>query len=460
MDTFVLLLEDKDMGYPLSGTTLRKHLQLKYENLKFLQKYKSDPYRFLIPKEFIEIFAGLDSDRRDYLNHIFIDVENPKFAVPFNFTKEFINILEPELSRADNKSHLSRFSLEKSGKEPIITLNFKHPAPPKSKPTIILDATAKPIIYESLFEIKPTLYEPHLQFLNEVIQIYSTAGGITSLQSNPLHRKRMLEVLRKLVKKERNSLIICKQNMEKFIKQLELVPDNMVTHFYGNRGSNEFESAKQVIIFGAPGYPENLIRNYAAAFFYTEDLVATTKMEIKRYHSTSKGIKVVTYKDPHLQAILEISREDEIYQSLSRIRPILDKTKKIIIVSNIVIPELPVSKLLSINDVVGYSFTKKNNLRFRLEKVIKKHIEIKKYFIPSWDVYPLFKDIHRTTLDRNLENMADDMELKKIIIHHKNTKHGNRIAVFTINSYSTVKLQNALEMSKILDGEIKSLVEK
>jgi len=248
--------------------------------------------------------------------------------------------------------------------------------------------------------------------------------------------------------------------MEKFIKQLELVPDEMVTHFYGNRGSNEFESAKQVIIFGAPGYPEILIRKYAAAFFHTENLSATTNMEIKQYHNTTKGIKVVTYKDPHLQAILEISREDEIYQSLSRIRPILDKTKKIIIVSNIVIPELPVSKLLSINDVVGYSFTKKNNLRFRLEKVIKKHIEIKKYFIPSWDVYPLFKDIHRTTLDRNLENMADDMELKKIIIHHKNTKHGNRIAVFTINSYSTVKLQNALEMSKILDGEIKSLVEK
>ena len=461
MDTFVLLLEDKDMGYPLSGTTLRKHLQLKYENLKFLQKYKSDPYRFLIPKEFIEIFAGLDSDRRDYLNHIFIDVENPKFAVPFNFTKEFINILEPELSRADNKSHLSRFSLEKSGKEPIITLNFKHPAPPKSKPTIILDATAKPIIYESLFEIKPTLYEPHLQFLNEVIQIYSTAGGITSLQSNPLHRKRMLEVLRKLVKKERNSLIICKQNMEKFIKQLELVPDNMVTHFYGNRGSNEFESAKQVIIFGAPGYPEILIRKYAAAFFHTENLSATTNMEIKQYHNTTKGIKVVTYKDPHLQAILEISREDEIYQSLSRIRPILDKTKKIIIVSNIVIPELPVSKLLSINDVVGYSFTKtESKLKIKLRAMMMHHISIKQFCIPSWDIRVHFNNVHRTTLDRNLENMADEMGLKRIICHYKNETHGNRIAVFTAKSFTAEDLRNALEMSKNFIGEIESIVEK
>ncbi len=461
LDTFVLLLEDKNMGFPLSGTTLRKHLQLKFESLKFHPRYASDFYKFLIPDLFLDLFSRIDTDRKDYLNNIFINLDKPKFAVPFNFTKELINILELELLRADNKSHLSRFSLEKSGKEPVITLNFKHPAPPKTKPTIILDATAKPIIYESLFEIKPIEYEPHLKFRNEVIQIYSTAGGITSLKSNPLHRKRMLEVLRKLIEKERNSLIICKQNMEKFIKQLELVPNDMVTHFYGNRGSNEFESAKQVIIFGAPGYPENLIRKYAAAFFHTENLIATTEMEIKRYHNTNKGIKVVTYKDPHLQAILEISREDEIYQSLSRIRPILDKSKRIVIVSNIVIPELPVSKLLSINDVVGYTFTKtESKLKIKLRAMMKHHITNKKFCIPSWDIRVHFNGIPRTTLNRNIENLADEMGLKRIICNYKNTKHGNRIAVIATKTYSSDNLKNALENSKILDGEIESLVEK
>ena len=461
LDTFVLLLEDKEMGYPLSGTTLRSHLQLKFESLKFHPRYVSDFYKFLIPDHFTSLFSRIDTDRKDFLNSIFINLDNPKFAVPFNFTKELIKILELELLRDDNKSHLSRFSLEKIGKSIQITLNFKHPAPPKTKPTIILDATAKPIIYESLFEIKPIQYEPHLRFLNKVIQIYSTAGGITSLKSNPLHRKRMLEVLRKLVKKERNSLIICKQNMEKFIKQLELVPDEMVTHFYGNRGSNEFESAKQVIIFGAPGYPEILIRKYAAAFFHTENLSATTNMEIKQYHNTTKGIKVVTYKDPHLQAILEISREDEIYQSLSRIRPILDKTKKIIIVSNIVIPELPVSKLLSINDVVGYSFTKtESKLKIKLRAMMMHHISIKQFCIPSWDIRVHFNNVHRTTLDRNLENMADEMGLKRIICHYKNETHGNRIAVFTAKSFTAEDLRNALEMSKNFIGEIESIVEK
>ncbi len=461
LDTFVLLLEDKNMGFPLSGITLRKHLQLKFESLKFHPRYASDFYKFLIPGQLLDLFSMIDSYRKDYLNNIFINLDNPKFAVPFNFTKELINILELELLRADNQSHLSRFSFEKSGKEPIITLNFKHPAPPKTKPTIILDATAKPIIYESLFEIKPIEYEPQLRFLNEVIQIYSTAGGITSLKSNPLHRKRMLEVLNKLVEKEKNSLIICKQNMKQFVRKLNIVPDNMVTHFYGNRGSNEFESAKQVIIFGAPGYPENLIRKYAAAFFYTENLSASTNMEIKQYHNTTKGINVVTYKDPHLQAILEISREDEIYQSLSRIRPILDKSKRIVIVSNIVIPELPVSKLLSINDVVGNSFTKTDSkLKIKLRAIIKDNISKKQFCIPSRDIRMHFNGIPRTTLNRNIEILAYEMGLKRMICHYKNEKHGNRIVILSPKPYSYKNLRIALQNSKVLDGEMESLVEK
>lgn len=461
MDTFILLLKDKDMGYPLSGKTLQNHLQFRMENLKLTEKYKSDFYRYLIPNNFNDLFGDIDANRKDFLNHIFIDLENPLFAVPFNFTKELINILELELLRDDNKSHLSRFSLEKKGKEPVITLNFKHPAPPKTKPTIILDATAKPIIYESLFEIKPIQYEPHLKFKNKVIQIYSTAGGITSLQSNPLHRMRMLEVLKRLIEKEKNSLIICKQNMKPFVRKLQLVPDNMVTHFYGNRGSNEFESAKQVIIFGAPGYPENLIRNYAAAFFHTEDLISTTEMEIKRYHKTNKGIKVVTYRDPHLQAILEISREDEIYQSLSRIRPILDKSKKIIIVSNIVIPELPVSKLLSINDVVGYSFTKTES---KLEVDIKKYmgIELRNngFILMQQKILSRFKGIHLRTLQRNMKKLAENMGLKSAVCYYKNEKFGNRITVYYKNESNLRSLETALIKSGILDGEIESIVEK
>lgn len=460
LDTFVLLLEDKEMGYPLSGMTLRGHLQLKYEVLKHYPRYASDPFGFLIPDDFAVLLSMLGAYQKDYLNNIFIDLENPKFAVPFNFTKELVTILEPELSRADNKSHLSRFSLEKSGKEPQITLNFKHPAPPKSKPTVILDATAKPIIYESLFEIKPIKYEPHLRFENEVWQIYSTAGGITSLKSNPLHRKRMLEVLKRFTENEPDTLIICKKNMEKYIRKLSLVPDSLVTHFYGNRGSNEFESAKQVIIFGSPGYPEELIRKIAAAFFYTHDLVSTTEMRIKRYQGTNKGIKVLTYTDPRLQAILEISREDEVYQSLSRIRPVLDKSKRVILVSNIVIPGLPVTSLFSVNDIVGHSFTKKNNLRLRLEKLIKENIENKNFFIPSRDIYPFFNDIHRTTLNRNIEKLAKEMNLTKWICHYKTEKQGNRIVLYSTKSYSSDNLKAALENSDKLGGEIDTLVEK
>nr|MBC8191607.1 hypothetical protein [FCB group bacterium] len=237
IDTFIHLLSDKEMGYPLAGKTLQVHLQLHYTKVLALIRFTGEPFHFVLPEDFPSIFDAIDTPRKDFLNNIFIDLEAPQHPVPYNFTKDLINILEPEIIRETNGSHLSRFTLEKSGKEPIISLNFKHDPPPKSKPTIILDATAKPIIYESLFNIKPIEYEPQLRFENEVSQVYSTAGGISSLKSNPLHRKRMLEVLKRLTEKEPNTLIICKQNMKKYVQKLEIVPDQMITHFYGNRGS-------------------------------------------------------------------------------------------------------------------------------------------------------------------------------------------------------------------------------
>ena len=433
VDTFILLLQDREMGYPLSGSTLRAHLQLKYDLLKRDMRYAEEFYRFLLPDDIRDVLSGIDSARKDFLNNTFIDLKAPRHPVPLNFTKVLIQILEPELARTNNTSHLSRFALEKNGKELQITLNFKHPAPPKSKPTIILDATAKSIIYENLFGIPVIEYAPHLKFENEVWQIYSSAGGITSLRSNPLHRKRMLEVLNKLVKHEPDSLIICKQSMQQHVLDLGLVSQNRVTHFYGNRGSNEYEKAKQVIVFGAPGFPENLIYKYAAAFFHTENLVTTTDMQIKRYHGTDKGIKVVSYEDPRLQAILEISREDEIYQSLNRIRPLLDRSKRIVILSNIVIPELPVSRLLSINDIVGSRFTKTEsvvmqNLRSRVKILLTE----KQYFIPARDIHPYFPGNHRTTLDRNMKILADELDLKKCRYRDKTKSNQPWIIIYSV----------------------------
>jgi len=459
IDTFIHLLSDKDLGYPLAGKTLQVHLQLHYARVLALIRFTEEPFHFALPDDFPSLFDAIDTPRKDFLNNVFIDLEAPQHPVPYNFTKDLINILEPEIMRGSHESHLSRFTLEKLGKEPIISLNFKHDPPPKSKPTIILDATAKPIIYESLFNIKTIEYEPRLRFENEVSQIYSTAGGISSLKSNPLHRKRMLEVLKRLTEKEPDTLIICKQNMKKHIQKLGVVPDKMITHFYGNRGSNEFESARQVIIFGSPGYPENLIRKIAAAFFYTQDLVSTTEMRIKRYHGTNKGIKVLTYTDPRLQAILEISREDEVYQSLSRIRPVLDKSKRIVLISNIVIPGLPVTKLLSVNDIVGHSFTKKNDLHERLRASFGNLIESRGICVPSKEIHSEFPDTHRTTLDRVLKKVAQEFGLKCYRCHIKNEIHGNRISVYSKSEMEPGEMVSRLKLLISDEYNIEDIVE-
>ncbi len=76
-------------------------------------------------------------------------------------------------------------------------------------------------------------------------------------------------------------------------------------------------------------------------------------MTQRTYTGTNKAVNVFAFKEPLLQAILEISREDEIYQSLNRGRLVLDNTIHLVLLTNIVLDQIPVTNLVCTENVLG-----------------------------------------------------------------------------------------------------------
>ena len=146
--------------------------------------------------------------------------------------------------------------------------------------------------------------------------------------------------------------MICKQGVKKAVSAV-LPPEAAVTHFYGNRGSNVFQDFKRAIVFGMPGMTPETVLRYAAAFYHQDNLSTDTEEQIRVYAGKQVGVKVLVYKEPLIQAIAETAREDEVLQSIHRIRPGLDPGKDIVVITNLVLPELPVTDLVSVDDLLG-----------------------------------------------------------------------------------------------------------
>lgn len=452
LDAVKLLLEDKYLPMPLTGRLFNEHLQLKYKECiskkwqdnAFYNEFKF--YNYLIPETIWQLPAKIDSDGRDFVNKIYLGIEEEIDKLPLGFTKELITIMDEEYSNRPGHSPISRLNVVRKNNENILLLNHKIDPPAKSKPTIILDATARRSIYEILFDHRVDMHRPLLPIKNEVWQCYSTNGSIQSFH-NPKHKKRMFKALKKLLKDEPDSLIICKEEIEKEIRAtFNLHPKTQLTHFYANRGSNEFQSAKHVIIFGSPGFPDSVVKQYAAALYPEDQFIADIHYVTRRYEGTYHGVKVMEYMDSKLQSILEISREDEIYQGLSRIRLILDKAKRVTLLTNIPIPGILVTKLFSLNELINDD----SNLKFQLKNRIKKLIETKNYCIPSWDIYPHFDTVHRTTLDRNIAKIISELGLKKQKITIKKDNNNHKITVITNEKFKKHYFEIKLKHGEIL----------
>jgi len=162
----------------------------------------------------------------------------------------------------------------------------------------------------------------------------------------------MMRALQKLLEDEPRSLIIAKKALEPVIRKI-MPPEAGFIHFFGNRGSNEFMGYKQVVIFGAPGFDMETVLMYASCFYYDRNLRTDTGLVQRTYTGTDKAINVFAFLEPLIQSILEVSREDETYQSCNRGRLMLDPSIRLVLLTNIALEQIPVTRLISLDALAG-----------------------------------------------------------------------------------------------------------
>jgi len=362
------MLADTRVTQPITGTPLRQRMDEAHRTL-----YEGTG-SLAIPITLDEAMKAIPRSLDSVVEQLHFDPRDPQAVIPLQFLNALLPVLRYELFVRDPKSNLSRLHFqsvripEKDGEDKgrrrftnVLEVVSKADPPPLPVPTVILDATGKSEIYERLFGIRPRVYAPTMRLENRVAQVYSTSGSYESLRQ-AVFRKRMLDLLRKVVAEEPRTLVICKQALEPHIRP-HLPPLADVAHFYGNRGSNAFKDFKRVVIFGMPGMTPDTVQRYAGALYYQDNLVTDAEFVVRRYVGNDVGVQVMVYKEPLIQAIAETAREDEVLQSIHRIRPGLDADKDIILFTNLVVPELPVTTLLSVREMLDRKPTKRKNLR-------------------------------------------------------------------------------------------------
>ena len=352
------MFTDTRVTQPVTGSALHQRLDEAH------QAHYEGTGAEAVPITLAEAVKAIPRSLDNIVDDLHFNVQDPKVAIPLQFLNALMPVLRYELFERDPKSNLSRLHFqslrlpekegEKKGKRRftnLLEVVFKTDPPPLPTPTILLDATGKPEIYERLFGLRPLVYAPTMRLENQVTQVYSTSGSYESLRQ-AVFRRHMFELLRQVVTEEPCTLVICKQALERHLRPV-LPPEAGITHFYGHRGSNAYQDFQRVVIFGMPGMTPETILRYAGALFWTDQLSTETEFVVRRYAGNDVGVQVLVYKEPLIQAIVETAREDEVLQAVHRIRPGLDADKDIFLFTNLVIPELPVTRLVSVNELKG-----------------------------------------------------------------------------------------------------------
>ena len=399
------MLAEERVSRPITGEVLHRRME---------EAYQAVVKRGLgagAPRTLGDAVAAIPVSLDTFVDDIYErDEEAGDDDIPLQFLNALLPVLRFELFERSATSNLSRLRFasyrvparpdDPNGRRRfrnVLEVTFKAPAPPLPTPTVILDATGKPEIYERLFDARPIVYAPTMRLENHVRQIYSSSGSYGSLR-NAVHRAHLLEVLQIVVAEEPRSLVICKKALKDKIKPL-LPPEATVSHFYGNRGSNAFQEFRRVVILGMPGMAPEAVLRYAGAFYYADDLSTDTEERVREYfrhgprsHDTPRGVgvKVLVYKEPLIQAINETAREDEVLQSIHRIRPGLDASKDVVLITNLVIPELPVSDLVTVNDIRGRKTQDRVDAKREvLSRLTKLQLERLGFVSPARTLFPI-----------------------------------------------------------------------
>jgi len=278
--------------------------------------------------------------------------------VPANFLPTFLPILRREADAAlAGLDYPKRLTVDGRGLT-ILTRREVNPQMPKHM--IWFDATGTAPLYEAMFQRPVQVLDAQPEPAGRIFQVTDRGNGKGSMiqrtdegqQEETNRAMQMRAQIDYICKDYQNPGIISHLALEKGISQ-------ETRHFYGARGTNDFEECDVLIVAGTPMPPIKSFEKTAKSLwpermrqFNTEFITVDRAYQYTGPDGEGYSYPVSQFTDPDLNVLLWQHREGEIIQAANRSRMLFRKTD-VYLLTNIPIDELPPHRLLTIREMFG-----------------------------------------------------------------------------------------------------------
>lgn len=239
-----------------------------------------------------------------------------------------------------------------AGKGDLSLLLRRWPDTKLPQHVIWLDATGNQHIYEELFgrPVKVVDAAPALQ--GHITVVTDRANGKGDFKAD-----QAAQVIRKVAADRgyQRPAVVTFESAE-----AALAGEWDSAHFYGARGTNRLEAADALFVVGAPMPNHEVLLSMAAQIYFKRMVAFGRSWDVRyvpyRYVAPDgRGREYPAggfWRDADLEALLWQYREAELIQAVHRARPVL-RPVPIYLLSNVPIPELPVTRLATMAELLG-----------------------------------------------------------------------------------------------------------
>ena len=283
--------------------------------------------------------------------------------LPANYLPIFIPILKREAQAAlSGQKYPSRLYVDSRG---LTILTRRHINDQlKNKHMIWFDATGTASLYHEMFQRPVQTVDAEIEMTGRIYQVTDRGNGKSSLLKfgkNEKTRKNEHIPTSKADQLRAQIDIICQDYQNPGVityKDLvEMINPKNVGHFYGSRGTNDFEDCDVLIVAGTPMPPLYEIEKIAKCLwpermrpFDTSWITIDRTYRYTGPDGEGYAYPVSQFADPDLNILLEQGREKEIEQAAHRIR-FLFRDKPVYLLTNLPIDALPPDRLLTIREL-------------------------------------------------------------------------------------------------------------
>ncbi len=231
-----------------------------------------------------------------------------------------------------------------------------------------LDATAEPRLYQAVLNQPVQVVAPRVKTVGKIIQVYDRANGKASFteRDGSLNQRKVAEIRKQVMaiasRYKKVGLITHMALKDEFPE----IPTDLQGHFFAERGTNKFGEVDCLIVVGTPQPPLHQIDKLARMIFWERmepfDTRWTARVKAYDYIDPDESLPWDKrgraypasgyWDDEDLAAMLWQYREAELIQAVHRARPLLREVD-VWLLANLPVDELPVSRLLSIHELMG-----------------------------------------------------------------------------------------------------------